>query len=74
MTQTGELTAFLRGHVKAADLFADENFLPANRMGDHPDNPNVIGMYMGKQWEYVEGTEWVRPVDGEQPPVLPHRR
>lgn len=72
---TGELTNFLKGYVKAADLFADENFLPANRMGDHPENPNVIGMYMGKEWEYVErGSEYVRPVDRTEPPVMPHRR
>ena len=71
---TGELHSFLKDHVDCHELFKDENFLPASRVG-HDTDPSVIGMYMGKEWEYVdEGSKYVRPVDGEMPPVLPHRR
>jgi hypothetical protein len=68
------LTHFLKDYIDAHELFKDENFLPAADVG-HDTNPNVIGIYMGKEWEYVEeGSVYVRPVDGEMPPVLPHRR
>lgn len=60
---SGELTAFLKNQTKVMDLFHDESFLPASRMVNPPDDPNVVGFYMGKKYEHVRGTEYARPVD-----------